>query len=335
MLTLSSNNLVQEPAKAAGEKSEDSDPLVNSDGSANLYCGISACTADLHVHVKCDPNFIGQLFRLAEPELSGLRQERHAKTIEIAQKEVLTCIGLALFDRFQRIQQKLREAEQTCDLLFLTLLKTLRRSLDLAAEKKRGIGDLELLCEELEKEEKKKEGKRERKRNRRARKKESKNAALAKINSAEESKMNSDGESIHSGDSGVSSVDSHKGRESVGDQEKENMFGVRDKAHAQQRSSINNNHDMSRQPPPSAILSSVETMQYQPRTLVTKPGLTLEEMLDGDVEDDLDEDEELIPEEDIKSFLDKSEDMAMKRQQLRENLKKRFAQLCVKGVAQN
>ena len=30
---------------------------------------------------------------MAEPELSGLRQERHAKTIEIAQKEVLTCIG--------------------------------------------------------------------------------------------------------------------------------------------------------------------------------------------------------------------------------------------------
>ena len=29
-----------------------------------------------------------QLFTLAEPELSGLRQERHAKTIEIAQKEV-------------------------------------------------------------------------------------------------------------------------------------------------------------------------------------------------------------------------------------------------------
>ena len=133
----------------------------------------------------------------------------------------------------------------------------------------------------------------------------------------------------------MSSVDSHKGRESVGDQEKENMFGVRDRAHAQQRSSVNNNHDTSRQPPPSAILSSVATMQYQPRTLVTKPGLTLEEMLDGDVEDELDEDEELIPEEDIKSFLDKSEDMAMKRQQLRENLKKRFAQLCVKGVAQN
>ena len=35
---------------------------------------------------------------MAEPELSGLRQERHAKTIEIAQKEVLTCIGMVYLD---------------------------------------------------------------------------------------------------------------------------------------------------------------------------------------------------------------------------------------------
>merc|ERR1719170_92720 len=156
----------------------DGDPKVNRDGSVNLYSGISACTKEGHVHVECDAHYISQLLTLAEPELSGLRQERHAKTIEIAQKEVLICIGLALFDRFQRIQQKLKEAEQTCNLLFLTLLKTLRMSLDLAAEKKRGIGDLELLCEELEKEEKKKEGKRERKKARRARKKEGKHAAL-------------------------------------------------------------------------------------------------------------------------------------------------------------
>lgn len=74
--------------------------------------------------------------------------------------------------RFQRIQQKLREGEQTCDLLFSTLLKTLRRSLDMAAERKRGVGDLELLCAELEREERQKEGRRERKRNKKQRRKE-------------------------------------------------------------------------------------------------------------------------------------------------------------------
>merc|ERR1719187_1681249 len=197
----------QEPAKAAGEKAASSDPAINSDGSANLYCGISACTTDCHIHVKCDQAFIKQLFTLAEPELSGLRQERHAKTIEIAQKEVLTCIGLALFERFQRIQQKLREGEQTCDLLFLTVIKTLRRSLDMAAEKKRGVGDLELLCQEIDREEKRKEGKRERKRNRRARRKESKNAAvMSKLNGVEgDDDGLSEGEQSNSGDSGVSS----------------------------------------------------------------------------------------------------------------------------------
>ena len=160
----------QEPAKAAGELPMDGDPKVNRDGSVNLYSGISACTKEGHVHVECDAHYISQLLTLAEPELSGLRQERHAKTIEIAQKEVLICIGLALFERFQRIQQRIREGEQTCDLLLLVCLKTLRRSLDMAAEGKRGEADIERLCLELEDAEvKKKEGKRERKRKRKER----------------------------------------------------------------------------------------------------------------------------------------------------------------------
>ena len=307
---------MQEPAKAAGEKTGDCDPNVNSDGSANLYCGISACTADLHVHVRCDENFIGQLFRLAEPELSGLRQERHAKTIEIAQKEVLTCIGLALFDRFQRIQQKLREAEQTCDLLYLTLLKTLRMSLDLAAEKKRGIGDLEMLCEELEKDEKKKEvkkeGKKERKRNRRVRQKESKSAALAKINSAEESKIVSDGES-NSGDSGVS-IPTETARDEANDD--------RDEKEENEKENINT-RNLNHLLPPATNQVSAPKITFQPRE-----SFSLMAMLEED--EDLSED--LIPQEEIRNFLDNSEDMTARRQQLRENLKKRFDQLCVTGA---
>ena len=54
----------QEPAKAAGEKAASSDPAINSDGSANLYCGISACTTDCHIHVKCDQAFIKQVLYL-------------------------------------------------------------------------------------------------------------------------------------------------------------------------------------------------------------------------------------------------------------------------------
>jgi len=346
----------QEPAKAAGEKSPDCDPLLNTDGSVNLYSGISACTADLHVHVKCDPQFIAQLFTLAEPELSGLRQERHAKTIEIAQKEVLTCIGLALFERFQRIQQKLREGEQTCDLLFLTVIKTLRRSLDMAAEKKRGVGDLELLCQEIDREEKRKEGKRERKRNRRARKKETKNVALlAKLNGLEVEQVGSDGES-NSGDSGVSSGDSHKGEKEVGEREsqecdKENMCVSgrdKDKKKKREKKSLNEAklisvdggqvnsgcQEFSRSD--KLNLSSVESnpsasslyrVMYQPRVGTRDTGISLEDMLEEDRGDG-----EEIPQEDIRMFLDSREDMVIRRQQLRENLKKRFAQLCVNGL---
>ena len=182
----------QEPAKAAGELPMEADPKVNRDGSVNLYSGISACTKEGHVHVESDEQFISQLFTLAEPELSGLRQERHAKTIEIAQKEVLICIGLALFERFQRIQQKIKEGEQTCDLLLLVCLKTLRRSLDMAAEGKRGEADIERLCLELEDAEvKKKEGKRERKRKRRERRR---GSVIKK-----DEKEDSDEGSLHSG----------------------------------------------------------------------------------------------------------------------------------------
>jgi len=159
----------KEPARAAGEKTgedkigEDGSRL-NEDGSVNLFSGISACTKDGHVHVQCETGFISQLLLLAEPELSGLKQERHAKTIEIAQKEVLICIGITLYNRFNRIQLKLREGEQTCDLLCFVSLLSLRKSLDIAAERKRGITDLDLICQEIELLDREKERRQARKR---------------------------------------------------------------------------------------------------------------------------------------------------------------------------
>jgi len=241
---------------------------------------------------------------------------------EIAQKEVLTCIGLALFDRFQRIQQKLREAEQTCDLLYLTLLKTLRMSMDLAAEKKRGIGDLEMFCEELEKDEKKKEvkkeGKKERKRNRRVRQKESKCAALAKINAAEESKVVSDGES-NSGDSGVSIPTADTLRDEAIDPDVRDVKEDKEENEKENINTRNINHFL----PPTTNQVLTTKITFQPRET-----LSLMAMLEED--EDLSED--LIPQEEIRNFLDNSEDMTAKRQQLRENLKKRFDQLCVTGA---
>ena len=104
----------------------------------SIYNGLTACVSDQHVHVECKEDIVAHLIEMAEPELSGLRQERHAKTIEIAQKEVLTCIGICLYERFQRIQQRLREGQQACDLLFYVALQSLKHSFEMAFESKQG-----------------------------------------------------------------------------------------------------------------------------------------------------------------------------------------------------
>ena len=54
---------------------------------SKIYAGLTTCVSDKHVHVECKEEVVAHLVEMAEPELSGLRQERHAKTIEIAQKE--------------------------------------------------------------------------------------------------------------------------------------------------------------------------------------------------------------------------------------------------------
>jgi len=138
---------------------------TNDDGSLNLFSGVSPCVSDAHVHISCNPTFISQLLLLAEPEISGLdQQERHAKNMETAQKEVLTCIGITLFNRFHKIQQRLREGEQTCDLLCLVALISLRKSLEISVESKRGTLDLDALCYQIEQSDRDRERKQARKR---------------------------------------------------------------------------------------------------------------------------------------------------------------------------
>jgi len=297
----------QEPAKAAGELPMEADPKVNRDGSVNLYSGISACTKEGHVHVECDAQFISQLFTIAEPELSGLRQERHAKTIEIAQKEVLICIGLALFERFQRIQQKIKEGEQTCDLLLLVCLKTLRRSLDMAAEVKRGAADIERLCLELEDAEvKKKEGKRERKRKRRERRRCSKK---------DEKEVDSDEGSLHSGGENHQCGNAKAEKEeSIENDDKENT-------------------PVANQLKPKSMLyherGGKQVLGLKPKA--NNPILSLTAMLEEEEEQEVEEGE-AIPVEVIKSFLQRKEETTLRRQELRENLKRRFAALCVSGL---
>ncbi|XP_028662807.1 gametogenetin-binding protein 2 isoform X2 [Erpetoichthys calabaricus] len=136
---------------------------------AALYEGLRCCPHERHIHVCCETDFIAHLLGRAEPEFAGgyERRERHAKTIDIAQEEVLTCLGIHLYERLHRIWQKLRAEEQTWQMLFYLGVDALRKSFEMAVEKVQGISRLEQLCEELSEEERVRELKQEKKRQKR------------------------------------------------------------------------------------------------------------------------------------------------------------------------
>lgn len=133
---------------------------------AALYEGLCYCADEGHVHVFCQTEFLAHLLDRAEPEFSGgyERRERHAKTIDVAQEEVLTCVGIFLYERLHKIWQKLRAEEQTWQILFHLGIDALRKSFEMAVEKLEGISRLEQFFEELSEEERAKELKLEKKR---------------------------------------------------------------------------------------------------------------------------------------------------------------------------
>jgi hypothetical protein len=95
--------------------------------------------------------------------------------LEIAQEEVLTCIGMCIYERLRKIHVYLREEENACQVLGAVAVHALSRNFDTAVEKKRGISNLELLYEEISREEKLKEQKKEQKKLKKRKKKERKN----------------------------------------------------------------------------------------------------------------------------------------------------------------
>ncbi len=118
--------------------------------SSNTTTTTTTSTTDNEcIHIRNDKQLILNLISKAESELQGQRRERHAKTIEIAQEEVLTCIGLYLHERFQRIYSAFKSEEQTWHLVFYSSVLTLRKCFECEFEKCQGVSNLELICAEL------------------------------------------------------------------------------------------------------------------------------------------------------------------------------------------
>ncbi|CAM9336236.1 unnamed protein product, partial [Lampetra planeri] len=143
---------------------------------AALYEGLCCCPQERHIHVCCETDFVAHLLARAQPEFAGGYEyrERHAKTIDVAQEEVLTCLGIHLYERLHKIWQKLRAEEQTWQILLHLGIDMLRKSFEMAVEKMQGISRLEQLVEELSKEERVKELKQEKKRQKRKNRRKSK-----------------------------------------------------------------------------------------------------------------------------------------------------------------
>lgn len=112
-----------------------------------------------HLHLKNDKNFIAALIYKAETEIQGGRRERHAKTLDIAQEEVLTCIGIYLFEKFFLIFQSIRLDEQIWQLMIYSTIVALKKNFELTYEQLQGISNLELVCAQFEAQESKKKAK--------------------------------------------------------------------------------------------------------------------------------------------------------------------------------
>ncbi|XP_067617863.1 gametogenetin-binding protein 2-like [Eurosta solidaginis] len=134
---------------------------------AALYANIRKPQGEKYIQIitkKVD--FLDALIRRAEPEVNGSyskQRERHAKTLEIAQEEVLTCVGMIMYERLRRIYVSLREEERACQVLAAVGVHALSRSFDMAVERKQGISNLELLYQEISRAERAKELRREQK----------------------------------------------------------------------------------------------------------------------------------------------------------------------------
>ncbi|XP_061392300.1 gametogenetin-binding protein 2-like [Musca vetustissima] len=188
---------------------------------AALYANIKKCHPDKHIHVFTNKiDFLDALIRRAEPEVNGSYsklRERHAKTLEIAQEEVLTCVGMIMYERLRRVYVSLREEERACQVLAAVGVHALCQSFDMSVEKKQGISNLELLYQEISRAEKAKEHKREQKKLKKKKKKnEKKNSRVCERKEVNGGEEEEDGEEHHHHGSEDEDLHEHRGSKTGG-----------------------------------------------------------------------------------------------------------------------
>jgi len=117
-----------------------------------------------YVHVCCERSYIVHILTQADAEVTGGKKERHAKTIDIAQEEVCTCMSLYLYYRLHKVWHTKLTFEQTWLTLLLLSVEAVVQKFETSTEQKFGVGRMEAFCQELEHDEEMKNLKLEKKR---------------------------------------------------------------------------------------------------------------------------------------------------------------------------
>lgn len=136
-----------------------------------LFDELSYSRTTNHIVVPCQLDFLSQLMSRADQEMVGDWGDRHARTIAEAQDEVLTCLGMVIWDKMQALWTKLKSEKRSDELLVHCAISTIRKNFDIAVEALHGQEMMEqLLAEEddetrrlAKKKEKRKEKKKKRK----------------------------------------------------------------------------------------------------------------------------------------------------------------------------
>ncbi|GBP80894.1 Gametogenetin-binding protein 2-like [Eumeta japonica] len=341
---------------------EEKEPQKEKGYVGALYGGIKRCLLDKHLHLQAKTEYIAHLIARAEPELLGNHRERHAKTLEIAQEEVLICLGICVYERLQRISLRLREEEGTCQTLAAVGVEALYRKFETAVELKSGVSKLQLLYDEITQEEMTRQQRKEQKKLKKRKRKERlavEGKCKQEIDSEETEEKCRCEECIQEERDTPTDLLSHSFERCCegGDACRSCHTGNKRNRHVEHTqdcgySSGTNNGCCDTISGSSSLMSSPEGSEVacsegfcnheRGDCLDTKADksvcngftLSLQEMLLGISSSDEEHDTSYIPLEEVMEFKARR-NTTEKRQELRQNLRQKFAQLCVRASRGN
>ena len=147
------------PSSPAGGKTTTTPPALSKkqQHQNELYKGLkvvmdSETGKAERLEFRTDFRYLESVVTMAETELKGQKRERHAKTIDAAQREILTCVGIFIYERFTKCYKLLGEYNQVCEQLVMVSLKALKYAVDERICQINGPRDI-LFLEEMDRDE--------------------------------------------------------------------------------------------------------------------------------------------------------------------------------------